>query len=259
MKNFLGILSLCIAAFGIVCMYIPFDRIQRKFEKKPENHLQAAIPANIGEMVSKDMPLGDTEEVIRATESILLVNEFLNREYKFPDGKTFSLYISYWEPNKEDLMKASEHTPDRCWVKNGWKNLDDKKRFDDILETDGKKLKPAYYRELTFKHVSGTFKRNVWFWFIADGERYTYFNSNDTYSVSPLAYIFNGFKDALKGSPEQYFVRIDSEYPLEDFYENKDFKKLLSHLGELILFEKSEENSVQNPSENAASAKESEK
>lgn len=239
MKNFLGIVSVCVGLIALACMFIPFERIQRDFVKKPENHLKAAIPTNIGEMTSKDIPLSESEELARVTESILHVNEYLNRTYRLPDGTEFSLYISYWEPNMKDLSKASEHTPDRCWVKNGWKNIEEKKRLNDVLETDGKKLFPAYYRELSFDAGGGRiFKRNVWFWFIADGERHTYLNKNDTYSVSPLAYLIYSVRDALKGSPEQYFVRIDSDAPLESIYEIKEFKELLHCLGDLILFDK---------------------
>ena len=58
---------------------------------------------------------------------------------------------------------------------------------------------------------------------------------------NPISYLGHAFSDALAGSPEQFFVRIDSEYPLENFINNKDFLELLDKLGTMVLYPKNKE------------------
>lgn len=237
MRLFFGILCFCLSALGLFFIAFPSgNTLEKKCEKI--EILKDAVPSTIGGMKSKDLPLGNTESVSKAAVDILNVSDWMNREYTTKDGKTFTLYISYWLPNAEETFNASVHTPDRCWVMNGWKNLDEKKRSDDILETNGKKLFPAYYRELTFLiGENGITKRNVWFWFIVDGKRYNYITS-DTFTPNPYLYIKNVISRLKKFYPEKYFIRIDSSYPLEDFLKDDDFNSLLSKLGDLVLFPK---------------------
>lgn len=239
MKYFLGIITLIAGILGVFFVSVKFERNTRDFEKKPDGYLKLTIPAEIGQTKSKDLPLGNTEEVVRASERLLSVTEWLNREYTLPDGKTFQLYISYWAPNKLDVRYASLHTPDRCWVENGWTNLHDKKKHDYFLSAKNGKLFPAYYREYDFKTEFSTYHRNVWFWFIVDGKRYEY--GQDALISNPISYLGHAFSDALAGSPEQFFVRIDSEYPLENFINNKDFLELLDKLGTMVLYPKNKE------------------
>lgn len=203
---------------------------------KPEKHLEAAMPMNFGGLRGKDIPLGETDEVMRATEKILAVNEFLNREYTLPDGRKFTVYISYWAPKKEPVRVASTHTPDRCWVRNGWKNDDSKKKQHEVLNVGGRDLMPAYYREYTIGNMGKTYRRYVWFWFVVGGVRYDY-KASDNYAPSPILYVKNMIEDALQGSPEMYFVRIDSDVPLAELFKEEEFKGALKKLGELILFE----------------------
>lgn len=204
---------------------------------KPEKHLETALPMDFDGLKGKDIPLGANEEVTRATEKILAVNEFLNREYTLSDGGKFTVYISYWAPKKEPVRVASTHTPDRCWVRSGWKNDDSKKKQSEVLTVGGKKLMPAYYREYTVENMGNTYRRYVWFWFITGGKRYDY-NASDNYAPSPIMYVKNMINDALRGSPEMYFIRVDSDIPLAELLNKKEFESALVKLGELILFEK---------------------
>ena len=133
-KNILSFF--CIAAMLAGAYFVLYDWNGAVGEVeliKPEKHLEIAMPMDFDGLKGRDIPLGNTEEVTRATEKILAVNEFLNREYTLPDGRKFSVYISYWAPKKEPVRVASTHTPDRCWVRNGWKNDDSKKKQNEVL------------------------------------------------------------------------------------------------------------------------------
>lgn len=245
MRFIVSIIVLIVSAFGVFFVFSDFEKVSKARKSEETLRLADFVPQKIGGMQSRDLPLGNTEEVIRATESVLNVTDWLNREYQLPDGRKFNLYISYWEPNKEDVVRASTHTPDRCWVKGGWRNLEEKKRFDDVLVVNGRKTFPAYYREYTYNIGGGVIHRKVWFWFIVDGKRYDY-SSSDNYVPNPVLYIKNVFIDALKGSPEQFFIRIDSDGNLEDLLGNADFKDLLERLGSLVLFPKTEASQQEN-------------
>lgn len=233
--SFLCIVSMIVGAYFVLSDWD--DAVGNVELIKPEKHLEAAIPMDFDGLKGRDIPLGATEEVMRATEKILAVNEFLNREYTMPDGRRFSVYISYWAPKKEPVRVASTHTPDRCWVRNGWKNDDSKKKQHEVLNVAGKNLMPAYYREYTVENMEKIYRRYVWFWFVVDGKRYDY-KTSDNYAPNPIMYVKNMVEDALQGSPEMYFVRIDSDIPLAELFKAKEFKSALEKLGELILFEK---------------------
>jgi hypothetical protein len=237
-KNVLSFLCLVSMIVGAYFVLSDWDDAVGNVELiKPEKHLEASIPMDFDGLKGRDIPLGATEEVMRATEKILAVNEFLNREYTMPDGRRFSVYISYWAPKKEPVRVASTHTPDRCWVRNGWKNDDSKKKQHEVLNVAGKNLMPAYYREYTVENMEKIYRRYVWFWFVVDGKRYDY-KTSDNYAPNPIMYVKNMVEDALQGSPEMYFVRIDSDIPLAELFKAREFKSALEKLGELILFEK---------------------
>ena len=238
MKVFAATISIIAAVLAVFFLSFDFERGSKDFVKKPNNHLELSIPAKVGKTVSKDLPLANTEEVLKATENLLAVTEWLNREYTLPDGRSFVVYISYWAPNKRDVRFASLHTPDRCWVENGWTNVKEKRRFGDELNTGKGITKPAYYREYFFNAGQEKHFRKVWFWFVVDGEIYDY--GKDAFISNPISYLKHAFTDAIIGSPEMYFIRIDSDYPLESLLKDEDFLTILDSLGKLALYKNSD-------------------
>ncbi len=201
-------------------------------------HLKEAFPEKIGAMTSVDKPLGNTEEVSHAASDILDVSEFLHRQYNLPDGRDFTVYISYWNPGKSDIRSASRHTPDRCWVSNGWKIDQSTRNNNDHISVSGKPLMDAYFRFYDYNLDFGKkYRRSVWFWHIVNGKRYDY-KTKDNYTANPFVYLKNMIEQALYGSPEQYFVRVDSATDLHSLLKEKDFQEFLGILGKLVLFKK---------------------
>ena len=43
------------------------------------------------------------------------------------------------------------------------------------------------------------------------------------------------------GYPEMYFIRVDSQYDLDELLKNKDFKAIMDKLGQLILYKPTSE------------------
>ncbi len=235
MKKFLAIFILIFAIIGFSFSFITLNLRNEIKAPKEKGHLAKLIPATIGSLHSVDMPLGETEAIAKAAKGILSLTEFMNRTYRDNDGNEFTLFISYWAEGKEALARATVHTPDRCWVTNGWKNINEKKQNADILSVNGKNLIPAYYREMTYDATGIPVKRNIWFWFIANGERYDY-GDGDNIMPSIPKYIENTLTDAFSNSPESYFIRIDSVNDLRTLLDNADFIRLLDSLGNLILY-----------------------
>lgn len=237
MAKIIAIFSFLAAVVAIVLMAVGVRTSKTLMPPKPEGHLALAVPMQSGKWKGEDTPLGATEEVQRASENLLSVNEYLSRKYT--SGKSeFTLYISYWAQGKESVAKASTHVPDNCWVRNGWKNLKDKKSDGNVFSVGGKKLKPFYKREFEIKNPSGEVQnRKVAYWYVVNGKAYD-FGSGETSIPSPTKYVRNMIRQSKEGIPEQYFVRVDSSSPIEEIFEDADFQKILNALGELVLFEK---------------------
>ena len=237
MKKFFVALALFAAVVGVLLAFVRVNFAAQPKAEKPAGHMTAIIPEMVGAFTSKEKPIGNTEEVARAAEKYLAVSEYFNRSYSDGNGTEFTVYISYWGEGKESTIRASAHTPDRCWVENGWKNIEQKKKFNEVFSVNGKKLMPAYYREFAYKTDSGIARRNVVFWFVVNGKRYDY-GTSDNAIPSLKKYFQNMLRDAFTVSPECYFVRVDSSQDIYQLMQNKDFLTVMDALGKLILYQK---------------------
>ncbi len=240
MKKFFSVVSFIVACLGIFFVFTAEKKSKLISESTAVGYLKTQIPDKFMGATSVEKELGATEEVVRATEKILNVSDYLNREYTLSSGKKLTLYISYWEPAKEPIEFATTHTPDRCWVNNGWVCNEQTRRLSDSIKiaNQQKKIKPARYGEYTYSFKDGISKpytRFVWFWFIANGEIYEFTKENK--GVSPYMWLKNTLTYMNQKAPEMYFVRIDSDIPLDEFRNDTEFQQLLKYLGDMILFE----------------------
>lgn len=237
MSKFIVAVAVCVVLLAASAMFIGVRKDASLKPALPAGSLAKFVPMQSGKWTGKDIPLGQTEEVERASENILRVTEFLSRNYKSADGREFTLYISYWAAGKETVVKASSHIPDNCWVLNGWKNINEKKRDGVAFKVDGKTLKDAYYREFDYIAADKSkTHRNVYYWYIVDGKPYRY-GSGDTAIPGPKQYIQNLVKQCLDGIPEQFFIRLDTSENIETLVSDADLKPILKGLGELVLFD----------------------
>ena len=242
MAKFVAACALIVILLAAGFMFFGIEQASSTKPAAPLGHMAKLIPMEAGKWKGEDVPLGQTEEVVRAAESLLLVTEFLSRNYKTSDGRDFTLYISYWAAGKEPVIRASRHVPDNCWVGNGWKLDKDKKRDGIVYKVGDKNLKPGYYREFDFTQSDGlSVHRNVFYWYIVDGKPYHY-GSGDTAIPGPAQYIRNLMNQCFEGIPEQYFIRLDTGGSIEELLKDPDVQPILKGLGELTLFEAKGEN-----------------
>lgn len=243
------ILIALVASCGLFS-YIQF-RAPSTQQAKTSGHISKTIPQNPKGWTSEELPLGNTPELERATRKTLLANEYFNREYKSKD-KSFVVYIAYWKKGQEGTANASSHTPDRCWVQNGWENHKDMMKYAyEMPIVRGQKLMPAYYRFLTFETKSGEkISRNVMFWHVTEGKRYDY-GKGSTRVRNPLDYLKNAFIASFIGSPEQYFIRIDTSDNCDELLKDEGFQEVLSALGKMALAEDSKADTSKQESDKA--------
>jgi Protein of unknown function (DUF3485) len=192
--------------------------------------LAAGLPSAPAGWSAKDEPLGPTEFLQTAVEKNLNYDDMVNRVYR-NGGRSFGLYVAYWSPGRMPVQKVASHTPDRCWSENGW--TCEAMRIDDNLKAGNQLLLPARWR-LFRPPVQGGPKQYVLYWHLVGGELYDYgdrFNQRP----DPLKWWRDTVHYAVKGSSDQYFIRIMSSQPLEELQGDPGFQEVLGALATLGL------------------------
>src|SRR5690606_8770484 len=105
------------------------------------------------------------EEMQNRVEEILNYTEALFREYSRGDTE-FSVYIGYWEPRRMPVRLVQAHTPDICWVRNGWTvaGMEESVR----LNCQGQPLRPTESRVMT----KGAHTIYVYYWHVVGDNIY---------------------------------------------------------------------------------------
>ncbi|MCX6953074.1 MAG: exosortase-associated EpsI family protein [Verrucomicrobia bacterium] len=148
--------------------------------------------------------IAETPEIKQAVAELLNYKDAVLVDYT-QGRRRVSVYIAYWEPGRMSQRLVAGHTPDVCWVANGWKK-----------ETAAHLRPPsqiaverlmAQDRVFTF----GEQTEYVWYWHIvgnqvrppSDGHKPWHQWFSDLLSYG------------LNQRQEQFFVRISSNEPLD--------------------------------------------
>ena len=187
------------------------------------------VPSTVKGWTGIDEPLGPTEFLQSAVEKNLNYDDMVNRRYVKGDS-VFGVYAGYWSPGRMPVQKVASHTPDRCWSENGW-NCEEAK-FPVILEADGKTLRPAYWRRFT--PPGGSQDTFVLYWHLVGGELYDY-GTGFNQRINPVAWWKETLHYAFKGSSEQFFIRLTSNKPFEEIWDEVGVQEIVGALAELGL------------------------
>ena len=195
-------------------------------------HIQlgATLPKAVTGWKAADEPLGSTEFLQTAVEKNLNYDDMVNRVYR-SGARSFGLYVAYWSPGRMPVQKVASHTPDRCWSESGW--TCEAMRIEAGLSAGDQRLLPARWR-LFRPPVEGGAKQYVLYWHLVGGDLYDYgdrFNQRP----DPLQWWRDTVHYAMKGSSEQYFIRIMSPQPLEELQADPGFQEVLRALATLGL------------------------
>jgi hypothetical protein len=191
--------------------------------------LAARIPRQAGDWVGSDEPLGPTEFIQSAVERNLNYDDMVNRRYQ-ARGRSLGVYVAYWSPQRMPVQKVASHTPDRCWSETGWR-CEEHARWRDLRAGD-QMLRPAYWR--TFLPPGGGGTMHVLYWHLVGGELYDY-GEGFNQMLNPLAWWRETLHYAFMGSADQYFIRLTSERPFEEIWDDPGVQEILAALAELGL------------------------
>ena len=165
-------------------------------------------------------------DMAKSPEASTRISEFLNfddaifRTYHRGDT-VVGVYIAYWKPGKASYRWAGSHTPDTCWVINGWTRSD--RQYSIPFEQLGRKFEPA---EFGIYEKNGL-AQNVYFWHLIGGK-------SNSYKQKGHGYYFNALRDiqryGLNQRKEQFFIRLSTNKDLEALEEQPEFEKLMEAL-----------------------------
>jgi len=209
-----------VATLGVACVAQFFHTDAPSVVASKSGQLEKMLPGSGDGWQATDEPLGPTESLRTATAQILNYDDFVNRRYR-SNGREFSVYVAHWARGRMPTRLVALHTPDRCWIENGWKCT--QSAFN-ITALPGRGLPPA--QERWFIPPNGSDRIYVWFWLTTDGIPYDF--GNRTNSVpSPLRYLWQIARENFEVDGEQVFVRVNSPQPLASFANDPGFERVM--------------------------------
>jgi len=199
-------------------------------EVKKEGELEELISIDLPGWTVEDLPLGQTEEVVNAVEGQLRFDDVISRIYQRGNTQV-GVYIAYWKPGKMPVRLVGVHTPDTCWVQNGWSCTERESNVE--KQVAGKSLKPAEYGIYETDHHL----QHVLFWHIVGSRIHTY----EQMGMHSLTAAWEDIgRYGLNQRQEQFFIRISSNRPFEEIWHDAGFSQLMKDVASLGLFETEE-------------------
>jgi hypothetical protein len=191
--------------------------------------LARRLPSALPDWRMKELPLGPNEFLERRSAEVLMCDEFVFRE--FSQGKTtFSVFSSYWGPKKMPTRLVSIHTPDRCWIENGW--TCPKQVYGANVESASQRLLGAQWR--LFNPPQSREDVFVLFWLMIDGKPYD-FGRRLNLVPNPIRWWVDVIDEARSGSKEHLFVRLTSNRPFDELRGDPGWEEVLGALAKLGL------------------------
>tara|TARA_Y100000385_G_scaffold91070_1_gene93965 strand:- start:126 stop:818 length:693 start_codon:yes stop_codon:yes gene_type:complete len=171
------------------------------------------------------------QDMAESPESSERISDFLNFDDAlfriFKKGDTFvGLYIAYWLPGKASYRWAGAHTPDTCWVQNGWTRLD--RKYCIPFQNEETPFQPA---EFGIYEKDGS-TQNVYFWHLVGGEAFGY-EQEGGHNI--FAALLDIKKYGLNLRNEQFFIRLSSNKKIEELKKVEGFNQILDSLNEIGL------------------------
>lgn len=216
----------------LVALFIGGALIYQTLLWEPEQNmdieLSEAVPQELPGWEIEDHELAESEEMQDRVEDILNFSKALFRSYS-KDDTEIAVYIAYWEPRKMPVRMVQAHTPDICWVRNGWEVADSE--YSVALSADGIPLKPAEFRVMTRDPAPLQY---VYYWHTVGDRIYVNRTIGSWDRWDPIKSLF---KFGLKQRREQFFIRLSSNRPFSEIWNDPDFQIILKDLADLAIKE----------------------
>jgi len=203
--------------------FVIYAQFQPEAEPRYENQIADMLPSDLDGWTVNDLDLGPTESITEASKNILRLDDFVYRNFRQGD-LNFSVYVAYWRPGKMPLRLVQQHTPDRCWLENGWSCSD--RDWNVIKAGPQGELPPAQWGIYEIRDN----ETYTYFWHFVDGEAYW----PEVGTIRTRTSILNFFKEfftfGLELKREQIFIRINSNQPFERVWDTRGFQKVIESL-----------------------------
>tara|TARA_Y200000002_G_scaffold212208_1_gene175094 strand:- start:16040 stop:16582 length:543 start_codon:yes stop_codon:yes gene_type:complete len=173
-------------------------------------------------------------------ESSARISEFLN----FDDAlfRTYSngrihvgVYVAYWSPGKASYRWAGAHTPDTCWVQNGW--ACNERQYSIPFSNKNVAFELAEFG--VYEKEGKT--QQVYFWHLVGGHAYSY-KQNDGHNI--FAALIDIKSHGLNLRKEQFFIRLSSNADIVTLKKMPAFGTILESLASLGLTKKMQASST---------------
>ncbi len=223
MKKILLILAAAVLVTGLSL------RAYFIFVPPPEPTLHRAlaeiVPQDLDGWTIKDLDMAESPESSARISDFLNFDDALFRV--FQKGDTFiGLYIAYWTPGKASYRWAGAHTPDTCWVQNGWSCVD--RKYSIPFKHQKTAFQPAEFGVYT---KDGS-EQNVYFWHLVGGESFGY-KQQDGHNI--FAALIDIKTHGLNLRDEQFFIRLSSNKTIDQLKQMRGFDAILDSLSEVGL------------------------
>ncbi len=201
---------------------------QRKNMSPPE--LAKLLPEEISGWAVENRPVADSPEMLKTVERVLDYDSAIFRIYK-QGGVEISVYAAYWLPAKVPVTQVDAHTPDICWVANGWKMS--KRQPLASQAVDGLSVPVPNVRDF---QVSGQ-ALSVIYWHI-NGSELRQGDSVWEATLSAAARVkrrIAQFKNIIFSPPDQQlFVRVSSNHDIADQLDSAPVKACLALVADAL-------------------------
>jgi hypothetical protein len=187
--------------------------------------LSDIVPEELNGWKIIDQDMAESPESSERISTFLNFDDALFRIFKKGDAFV-GLYIAYWLPGKASYRWAGAHTPDTCWVQNGWTRLD--RKYSIPFQNEETPFQPA---EFGIYEKDGS-TQNVYFWHLVGGEAFGY-EQEGGHNI--FAALLDIKKHGLNLRDEQFFIRLSSNKKIEELKKIGGFNQILDSLNEIGL------------------------
>ncbi|NCG08007.1 MAG: exosortase-associated EpsI family protein [Verrucomicrobia bacterium] len=208
-----------------VCLLVVLSlRLYFTFVPPPEPSLTEPLAEILPEALSgwqiEEHDMADSPEASARISDFLNFDDAIFRSYRRGDT-TVGVYVAYWKPGKASYRWAGAHTPDTCWVVNGWKRLD--RKYSIPFKHQDQEFEPAEF---------GIYEKNgnaqqVHFWHLVGGQAHAY---KQTKVPNIFGALLDIKKYGLNLRQEQIFVRLSTNENINTLRQKAGFDDILNAL-----------------------------
>ena len=194
-------------------------------EPTHNRYLSAILPQSLPQWSVEDHDMAESPESSARITKFLNFDDALYRTYS--NGKIhIGVYVAYWSPGKVSYRWAGAHTPDTCWVQNGW--ACNTRKYSIPFNNKNVEFELAEFGEYEKKGET----QQVYFWHLVGGSAYSY-KQNDGHNI--FAALIDIKSHGLDLRKEQFFIRLSSNTDILVLKKMPAFGTILEALASLGL------------------------